>query len=127
MSLPLQEACTYGVGKGGLRERENDKDRNIYIVSIDYVYMAESMTKTRYPNLQTVFMVEKFIEDNNGEFKKTELFEKLPKKMMWQTFQIIMNYLESINKIILEKDGRVVYIWNPKFAAKFRYRPDLEA
>lgn len=89
--------------------------------------MAELITKTRYPNLQTVFMVEKFIEENNGEFKKTELFEKLPKKMMWQTFQIIMNYLQSIHKIILEKDGRIVYIWNPEFAAKFRYRPDLEA
>ena len=72
-------------------------------------------------------MVEKFIEENNGEFKKTELFEKLPKKMMWQTFQIIMNYLESIKKVLLEKDGRVVYIWNPEFAAKFKYRPDLEA
>ncbi len=89
--------------------------------------MAELKAKVRYPNLQTVFMVERFIEENNGEFKKTELFEKLPKKMMWQTFQIIMKYLESINKIVLEEDGRVVYIWNPDFAAKFRYRPDLEA
>ena len=89
--------------------------------------MPKLITKTRYPNLQTVFMVEKFIEENNGEFKKTELFEKLPKKMMWQTFQIIMNYLESIKKVLLEKDGRVVYIWNPEFAAKFKYWPDLEA
>ena len=89
--------------------------------------MAKLMAKVRYPNLQTVFMVERFIEENNGEFKKTELFEKLPKKMMWQTFQIIMNYLESIHKIILEKDGRIVYIWNPEFAAKFINRPDLEA
>lgn len=89
--------------------------------------MEQLMTKTRYPNLQTVFMVEKFIEENNGEFKKTELFEKLPKKMMWQTFQVIMNYLQSINKIMLEEDGKVVYIWNPKFAAKFLNRPDLEA
>ena len=88
--------------------------------------MAQLMTKTRYPNLQTVFMVEKFIEDNNGEFKKTELFEKLPKKMMWQTFQIIMNYLESIKKIILEKDGRVVYIWNPEFVAKIKNRPEIK-
>ena len=71
-------------------------------------------------------MVERFIEENNGEFKKTELFEKLPKKMMWQTFQIIMNYLQSIKKIILEKDGRVVYIWNPEFAEKIRHRPEIK-
>ena len=88
--------------------------------------MAQLMTRIRYPNLQTVFMVERFIEENNGEFKKTELFEKLPKKMMWQTFQIIMNYLESINKILIEENGRIGYIWNPELAARFRNRPDLE-
>ena len=88
--------------------------------------MEQLITKVRYPNLQTVFMVEKFIEENNGEFKKTELFEKLPKKMMWQTFQIIMNYLQDIKKILLEKDGRIVYIWNPEFAAKIKYRPEIK-
>jgi len=87
--------------------------------------MAELMTKVRYPNLQTVFMVERFIEENNGEFKKTELFEKLPKKMMWQTFQIIMGYLEDINKIMLEENGKVVYIWSPKFAERIKHRPDI--
>ena len=72
--------------------------------------MYTQKVKRRSPTLQTVLMVEKFIDKNNGEFKKTELFEKLPKKVMWQTFQVIMDYLQSINKIILEDDGRVVYI-----------------
>ena len=53
----------------------------------------------RSPTLQTVLMVERFIEENSGEFKKTELFKSLPKKVMWQTFQVIMEYLESIHKI----------------------------
>jgi hypothetical protein len=83
--------------------------------------MQKLTPKVRYPNLQTVCMVEKFIEENNGEFKKTELFEKLPKKMMWQTFQIIMNYLESINKILIEENGKIGYIWNPKLTERFRY------
>lgn len=88
--------------------------------------MAQLMTRVRYPNLQTVFMVERFIEENNGEFKKTELFENLPKKMMWPTFQIIMNYLESINKILIEENGKVGYIWNPEFYEKIKNRPDIE-
>ena len=88
--------------------------------------MVKSKTKVRYPNLQTVFMVERFIEKNNGEFKKTELFEKLPKKMMWQTFQIIMGYLQSINKILIEKNGKVEYIWDPKFYEKIKNRPNIE-
>lgn len=86
-----------------------------------------SMTNSvaRSPTLQTVLMVEKFIDDNSGEFKKTELFKKLPKKVMWQTFQIIIEYLESTLKIAYDNEGYVVYIWNPEFAKKFEGRGDL--
>jgi hypothetical protein len=80
----------------------------------------------RSPTLQTVLMVEKFIEDNSGEYKKTDLFKSLPKKVMWQTFQVIMEYLESIYKIVYDKEGYVVYIWNPKFYNKYKDRKDLE-
>ncbi len=72
----------------------------------------------RSPTLQTVLMVERFIDENSGEYKKTELFKKLPKKVMWQTFQVIMQYLESINKIVYDKEGYVVYIWNPELVRK---------
>jgi len=87
---------------------------------------SESNEIARSPTLQTVLMVERFIDDNSGEYKKTELFNKLPKKVMWQTFQVIMEYLESIHKIVYDRDGYVVYIWNPEFAEKMRGRKDLE-
>ena len=74
----------------------------------------------RSPTLQTVLMVEKFIEDNSGEYKKTELFRNLPKKVMWQTFQVIIEYLESVYKIVYDKEGYVVYIWNPEFFKKIK-------
>jgi len=64
----------------------------------------------RSPTLQTVLMVEKFIEEHSGEYKKTDLFKNLPRKVMWQTFQVIMEYLERSYKIIIEKDGVVTYI-----------------
>ena len=80
----------------------------------------------RSPTLQTVFMVEKFIDENSGEYTKTQLFKNLPKKVMWQTFQVIMEYLENINKIVYDKEGYVVYIWNPKLAEKLRKIKDLE-
>jgi len=85
----------------------------------------EKNSIARSPTLQTVLMVEKFIDDNSGEFKKTELFNKLPKKVMWQTFQVIMEYLESTLKIGCDNEGYVVYIWNPEFAKKFKNRIDL--
>lgn len=83
-------------------------------------------TNWRSPTLQTVLMVEDFIKEHNSEFKKTELFENLPKKMMWGTFQTIMRYLEDTYKIIIEKDGIITYIWNPKLAEKMRNRPEIK-
>lgn len=79
-------------------------------------------TAERYPNLQTILMVEKFIEENSGEYKKTQLFNNLPKKMIWSTFQTIMSYLEGINKILIEKDGKIVYIWNPRLYERIKHR-----
>ncbi|HLC73733.1 MAG TPA: hypothetical protein VJH20_03800 [Candidatus Nanoarchaeia archaeon] len=74
---------------------------------------------TRSPRLETVIMVEKFIKDNSGEFKKTELFQKLPKKVMWGTFNVILQYLWDNNKIGIDRKGVVVYIWNPELAQRF--------
>jgi hypothetical protein len=80
----------------------------------------------RSPTLQTVLMVEKFIEKNSGEYKKTELFNNLPRKVMWQTFQVIMEYLEETLRIVYDKEGYIVYIWNPKLVERIKGRKDLE-
>ena len=86
----------------------------------------ETNDLARSPTLQTVLMVEKFIEKNSGEFKKTDLFKNLPKKVMWQTFQVIMEYLESVYKIVYDKEGYIVYIWNPEFFNKIKNRPAIK-
>lgn len=80
----------------------------------------------RSPTLQTVLMVEGFIKENSGEYKKTELFERLPRQMMWSTFQVIMRYLEETYRILIEKDGKITYIWNPKFYEKIKNRPEIK-
>ena len=74
---------------------------------------------TRSPRLETVLMVEDFIKKNSGEYKKTELFNKLPKKVMWGTFNVIIKYLSDNNKIGIDKSGYILYIWNPELAKKF--------
>ena len=74
---------------------------------------------TRSPRLDTIIMVEEFIKKNNGEYRKTELFNQLPKKMMWGTFNIILKYLWDNNKIGIDNQGYIVYIWNPELAKKF--------
>ena len=67
----------------------------------------------RSPTLETVLMVEQTIEKNSGEYNRTELWKNLPRKVMWQTFLVIIDYLEHSNKIIIDKDEKIVWIWNP--------------
>lgn len=73
----------------------------------------------RMPRLDTVIMVENFIKENSGKFKKTELFNKLPKKVMWGTFNIILEYLVENNKIGVDSSDYVIYIWNPGLVKRF--------
>ncbi len=72
----------------------------------------------RSPNLQTILMIEKTIEEYSGEFNRTELWKKLPKKVMWQTYLISLDYLEQSNKIVIDRDRKIVWIWNPELIRK---------
>ncbi len=78
------------------------------------------------PRLDTVLMVEEFIEEHSGEYTQIGLFKNLPKKMMWRTFKIILYYLESIHKIVINKDGTIIWIWNPKLVEKYLKSKNLD-
>ncbi|MCK4650529.1 hypothetical protein KAT36_04865 [Candidatus Pacearchaeota archaeon] len=78
-----------------------------------------------YPRLDTILTVEEFIEKNSGKFKKKSLWENLPKKMIYQTFCVIFDYLEETGKIARDKDGWIVWIWNPELVKKYLAREDL--
>ena len=84
-----------------------------------------SQRNFRMPTLQSVLMVEKFIHEHSGEFRKTEIWKKLPKKMQWGVFKIIMEYLEDNCKIVKDKNGLFVYIWNPNLYNKIRGLPNF--
>lgn len=80
----------------------------------------------RSPTLQTVLMVERFIEEYSGEFNKTELWKNLPRKIMWQTYLVILDYLQNINKIAFDRNDVIGYIWNPKLAKILSKRPEIK-
>ena len=89
--------------------------------------MEQQILKSaRYPNLQTVLMVEKFIKDNSMFYTKREIFNKLPKKMLWGTFKIIIDYLEETLKITIEEDGIISYIWNPELLNRIKNMPEIK-
>lgn len=67
------------------------------------------------PQLDTILMVEKALREAESYPTKKQLLESLPKQIQYQTFNRILEYLESSNKIVY--DGRQI-IWvfpdNPK-------------
>ncbi len=78
----------------------------------------------RYPRLDTVLMVEKAIAGAEEYPTKTQLWRSLPKKMMYQTFCTILDYLEHSNKIVVQ-DGRIIWIWDPEGVRKLLSNPKL--
>ena len=55
-------------------------------------------------------MVEKAIQDSEDYPTRMELWRCLPKQMQYQTFKLILNYLEKSNKIIFE-DDKIIWIF----------------
>lgn len=79
----------------------------------------------RYPRLDTVLMVEEFIKNNNGEYKKRKLWESLPKKMMYQTFQVIISYLLYSKRVSIDAEGKIGWIYYPEIAKKYYNKKNL--
>ena len=78
-----------------------------------------------YPQLDTVLMAEEFIKEHSGEFRRKELWESLPKKMMYQTFQVILAYLFESGKIVSDKEGKIVWIWDPDIVKRYANKKKL--
>jgi hypothetical protein len=70
-------------------------------------------------------MVERLIYDTSGEFTKKQLWKKLPKKMMYQTFSVIIDYLLYSGKIAVDSEGKIGWIWDPEGVERYLKRKDL--
>lgn len=77
------------------------------------------------PRLDTVLMVESTIRDHSGEYGKFQIWRRLPKSVMYQTFLKILDYLEYSNKIAFDKEGKVGWIFSPDIYKKYSARKDL--
>ena len=63
-----------------------------------------------YPRLDNVLMVERVIYENSGAFSKKQLWDKLPRKMMYQTFSAIIDYLIYSGKIFIDSMGKIIWV-----------------
>ena len=65
-----------------------------------------------YPNLKTVLMIESILKEANVMIDREELKRRLPVKIMHQTLNIILSYLEEKGMIIDSHKG-ILWIYNP--------------
>ena len=80
-------------------------------------------TIDRYPRLDTVLMVEEAIRNAGGDYSVRQLWLNLPKKVMWQTYLTVIDYLEYSGKILIDtRDNRPVWIWDPKGVEEIKKR-----
>ena len=81
----------------------------------------DSIRILHYPNLKTVLMVEQALQEADTLLTREQLKKRLPMKVMHQTLNAILQYLEDSGKII---DGRKGILWthnpSPKLEAAIR-------
>lgn len=65
-----------------------------------------------YPNLKTMLMIEKILKDAQTLITREELKRRLPVKIMHQTLNLILDYLEERGMIIDSHKG-ILWIYNP--------------
>ena len=63
-----------------------------------------------YPKLDSILRVEKEIQGSEDYPTRMQLWRSLPKQMQYQTFMLILDYLEKSNKIIFEGD-KIIWIF----------------
>lgn len=55
-------------------------------------------------------MVEKAIKESDIPPTRTELWNALPRKVMYQTFKEILEYLDGSGKILFDKNDRIIWV-----------------
>ena len=61
------------------------------------------------PKISTVMAIERAILDHEGYPTRMELWNVLPKKVQYQTFQRALQYLESHGIIAIDEEGKIFY------------------
>ncbi|NCN52036.1 hypothetical protein GW931_03425 [archaeon] len=63
-----------------------------------------------FPKLDSILRVEEAIQNSKDYLTRMELWKSLPKQMQYQTFKLILDYLEKSNKIMFEGD-KIIWIF----------------
>ena len=109
--IPLQHSGVSGIGY-------------IYVYITQFCMSAVSPS-THSPTLDTIRMIEEFVQEHSGEYRRRALWSSLPRKMMYQTFKTAIDYLIESNKIALDANNTVCWIFDPELARYYMAREEL--
>ncbi len=70
----------------------------------------KKMNILHYPKLDSILMVEEAIQNSEDYPTRMELWKSLPKQMQYQTFKLILDYLERSNKIMFN-ENKIIWIF----------------
>ncbi len=65
-----------------------------------------------YPSLKTLLMVEKTLRNSEVAISREELKRRMPTKVMHQTLNVVLDYLEK-RGMILDGEKGLLWIYNP--------------
>ena len=68
------------------------------------------MNILHYPRLDTILLVEQAIQKSEDYPTRMQLWKSLSKKIQYQTFKLILEYLEKSNKIMFKED-KIIWIF----------------
>lgn len=81
------------------------RTQTLKLTETDFIEKKDHKTK-RYPNLNTVFMVEDFLKEHRDiPLKISEIKKRLPKQIMHETLRITLEYLWRSGKILYGPKG----------------------
>lgn len=74
-----------------------------------------------YPRLDTILMIEEVLKNAELAISKNELLRRLPKQVMRQTLNLVLDYLEEKCFVVIGKKG-VLWVHNdsPKMREALR-------
>ena len=76
------------------------------------------------PTLDTVIMVEETIK-RIGACSITELYRALPRTVIYPTLKLIIEYFYTKGFIASDKEGKIVWIYNPELVRRYEAKPHL--
>lgn len=79
-----------------------------------------------YPNLKTVLLVEKVLKEAEKPLTRYQILKKLNNKVMKQTLNVVIEYLEERGVVLDGKKG-VLWTFQPKSKLNKRVLSGLEA